>query len=239
MADIDLNRLANGYRLRPISRAGQRRAREAAVGCSGWLLDIGGGAGDHAAMWRGDDREPIVVDPATAMLTLARSHTGVRVVQAHSQALPFQDRTVGLAYFHLSIHYGDWQAALDEAMRVTAPGGRIEVWTIDPQTIERSSLGRWFPSVIEIDTARFPDPKRLAEHCATGGRQVAVSRTTELISRSAGEWIDAVQARFVSTLQLVDDEEIQEGLARFEKVYPDRDAPYHYELALTKIGMVA
>lgn len=239
MADIDLNRLAAGYRLRPMSNAAKDRARASAMGCSGWLLDIGGGTGDHAAMWRGDGRQPVVVDPSSSMVAKSALHRAVDVVRARAQHLPFQDRTVGLAYFHLSIHYGDWRIALEEALRVTRPGGRIEIWTIDPRVIEHSSLARWFPGVIEIDSARFPDPDRLAELCSTGGRNVSVARTSESINRTAGEWIDAVRGGFVSTLQLIDDDEITEGLSRFAEAYPDRDAPYRYELALTRISTVA
>lgn len=239
MTDIDLDLLADGYRLRPMSEAARSRARTSADGCSGWLLDIGGGAGEHAATWSADGQHPVVVDPSASMVAKSAVHPNIDVVRAHAQHLPFRGESTGLAYFHLSIHYGDWRAALDEAMRVVRPGGRIEIWTIDPDEIEHSSLGRWFPSVIEIDTERFPDPEMLAERCALGGGNVSLSRSSEPIDRTAGAWIDAVRARFVSTLQLIGDEEIEEGLARFEKAYPDRNRPYRYELALTRISTVA
>ncbi len=238
MVDIDLGELAYAYRHRPTSDAARARAVASASGCAGWLLDIGGGTGDHAAAWVDHGRSPIVVDPSSAMLKRARRQGEVSVVQARSQGLPFDSDVAGLAYFHLSIHYGDWKAAIDEAHRVVRPGGRIEVWTMAPDAIARSSLGRWFPTVVEIDTERFPDPTLIAERCMVAGSAVDVSNSSEPIGRSARNWEEAVRGRFVSTLQLITDEEIEQGLARFTAQYPDSDSIYRYELGLTRISAV-
>ena len=236
MADIDFDELADAYRLRPMSNAARSRAEVSSNGCQGLLLDIGGGCGDHAAVWVGARRFPVVVDPAPAMLLQASHHDGVAVVGATAQALPFRDDVAALAYFHLSIHYGDWRRSIAEARRVTRPGGRIEIWTMDRRAIARSSLGRWFPRVVEIDQERFPDPADLAGRLASHGRHVEISATREPIDRSAGDWADAVRARFVSTLQLLDDVEIAEGLARFAAVYPQPGSRYRYDLELTRIS---
>lgn len=187
-------------------------------------------------MWRGAGRRPIVVDPSVAMLRKAQNHHGVAVVQARSQQMPIEDDVASLAYFHLSIHYGDWKAALDEAFRVVAPGGRVEIWTMRHEALQRSSLGRWFPRVVEIDIERFPDLELLVEHCRVAGSSVAVTEVSESIVLPVWEWADAVRRRFVSTLQLLDDSEIDGGLQRFEAEYGNRDDPYQYALRLTRIS---
>lgn len=202
------------------------------------LLDIGGGTGGHAASWLGSNRFPVVIDPSSAMLTGAGLHGGVAVVQARSQSLPFADDVAELAYFHLSIHYGDWRAAIEEANRVVSPGGRIEIWTMTHDAIERSSLGQWFPRIIEIDIARFPDPETIAEFCTSHDAHVAMSRSSEPIVRTARDWEAAVRGRFVSTLQFLDDAEIDQGLARFGAEYPNPDSLYRYALRLTRISIV-
>jgi hypothetical protein len=236
MAEIDLDRLAGAYELRPMSDAARARAAVSAHGCSGWLLDIGGGLGRHAALWRGHDQRPVVVDPSVAMLRSASERSNLAVVQARSQSLPFVDDFAALAHFHLSIHYGDWRKAIDEALRVVASEGRVEIWTIAPEAIERSSLGQWFPKVVEIDTQRFPDPESMAQHFRARGYTVDVSRTDEPIQRRVGDWVDAVRGRFVSTLQFLDDDEIDAGLARFAAQHGDPNAVYRYELGLTRIA---
>lgn len=238
MVDIDLDRLADAYRLRPMSHQARQRAVMSARGCRGWLLDIGGGPGRHAATWNEPSQHPVVVDPSSGMLGSAAQHAGLELVRAESRRLPFRSHSCALAYFHLSIHYGDWSAAIDEALRVVEHGGRIEVWTIPPDAMERSSLGRWFPRVVEIDTARFPDPVDIAEYGVSQGGSARISEMSEPIVRTVGDWQNAVRGRFVSTLQLLDDDEIDAGLDRFRSEFPDDDGRYCYELELARISIV-
>ena len=238
MVDIDLDDLGRAYRLRPMSVAARSRAIESAGDCSGVLLDVGGGTGGHAASWLGSNQTPVVIDPSPVMLRSAIQHNGVVVVRARSQRLPFADDVAQLAYFHLSIHYGDWRAAIGEANRVVSPGGRIEIWTMTPDAIEHSSLGRWFPRIIEIDTQRFPDPVAIAEFCESRDLYVELTKSSESIVRTAGDWSKAVRGRFVSTLQLLDDSEIDRGLARFGAEYPNPDSLYRYALRLTRISII-
>ena len=238
MVDIDLDDLGRAYRLRPMSEAARSRAIESAGDCLGVLLDVGGGTGGHAASWLGPHQTPVVVDPSPVMLKSVIQHNGVAVVQARSQRLPFADDVAQLAYFHLSIHYGDWRAAIREANRVVSPGGRIEIWTMGPDAIEHSSLGRWFPRIIEIDTQRFPDPVAIVDFCESRDLYVELTKSSESIVRTAGDWSKAVRGRFVSTLQLLDDSEIDRGLARFSAEYPNPDSLYRYDLRLTRISII-
>ena len=238
MVDIDLDHLGAAYSLRPMSEAARSRAILSAEDRLGVLLDIGGGTGGHAASWRGPMRFPVVIDPSLVMLAGASQQQGVAVVQARSQHVPFADDVAGLAYFHLSIHYDDWRAAIEEANRVVVPGGRIEIWTMAHDAIERSSLGRWFPRIIGIDIERFPDPEAIAEFCRSRGSCVEVTTSSEPIVRKSEDWAKAVRGRFVSTLQLLDDDEIDEGLARFRAEYPNPDSLYRYALRLTRISII-
>ncbi len=238
MVDIDLDHLGRAYRLRPMSEAARSRSIVSAGDRSGVLLDIGGGTGGHAASWLGPNRFPVVIDPSSVMLAGASLHSGVAVVQARSQSLPLADDVAELAYFHLSIHYGNWRAAIEEANRVVLPGGRIEIWTMAHDAIERSSLGRWFPQIIEIDTVRFPEPEAIAEFCRSYDLCVELTTSSEPIVSKAADWAEAVRGRFVSTLQLLDDDEIDQGLARFGVEYPNPDSLYRYALRLTRISII-
>jgi SAM-dependent methyltransferase len=235
MHEVDLAALSAAYRLRPIGRGGLARARVSIAGIEGIVLDVGGGPGDHAHEMRSVHRTPIVVDIEPAMCARA-SARGLDTVLASSEALPFTDGSAAMAYFHLSIHYGSWRTALDEARRVVAPGGRIEIWTFDRAGLEASSLARWFPSVARIDAERFPDPGRIAAHLTGGGAAVAVQSWPDPVEWIAREWEDAVRARYVSTLQLLDDDEIERGLAAFRAVHPDPSSRYRYSLRFLRIS---
>ncbi len=235
MAEYDLDHLSSAYDHRPISDAGVARARLSSNGIVGVALDIGGGRGEHANVMRSPDRTAIVVDVAESMAVRAKT-AGATAVVGSSANLPFGTDTASLAYFHLSIHYGPWRRVLDEAMRVVRPGGRIDIWTFNQQGLAQSSLAQWFPRVFDIDVGRFPAPVAMATHLSDRGALVAIEEHVEPADRSAAEWEAAVRARFVSTLQVLSETELDDGLARFRAVYPNDGDRYRYDVRFIRIS---
>jgi ubiquinone/menaquinone biosynthesis C-methylase UbiE len=239
IAEVDLARLADGYRFRSASEASLQRASQAAAGlpAGSMILDVGGGPGHHAAVWARQDHHPIVLDPAEEM-TRPAVDRGVAVVRGVSQALPFRKGTFALVWFHLALHYGDWRRALDEAVRVARRGGRIEIWTLGTDHHAASLLARWFPSVPRIDDARFPSPAVVESYLAGQAASVARHQVIEHRRRLAGEWLAAAEAGFVSTLHLIDADELEAGLADFRRAYPDPTTEISYELRFDRIVAV-
>ncbi|MCP4305293.1 MAG: class I SAM-dependent methyltransferase [bacterium] len=239
---VDLENLAAGYSHRPASAAALARARLAAssanldAGCVG--IDIGGGRGHHAATWLEWHAVPIVVDPSAGMSKEASRHKGVHTVRAYSQFLPFRNDTARLAYFHLSLHYGDWKAALDEVGRVVMSGGECWIWTMGEQHHRASFLARWFPSIGDIDMDRFPDPQEVAAYLDATCASVIIDKDIEEKVSTAAQWRRAVEARFVSTLQLISDQEFCDGLEAYDARYPDPDEPVEYVLTFDRIRTV-
>jgi SAM-dependent methyltransferase len=234
MAEYDLDHLSSAYDHRPISDAGVARAQLSSEGIVGVILDIGGGRGEHTNAMRSPVRTPIVVDIAESMAARAQT-AGATAVVGSSANLPFNTDTASLAYFHLSIHYGPWRSILDEAMRVVRPGGRIDIWTFNRQGLAQSSLAQWFPRVVDVDVLRFPDPDAMATHLSDRGASVLIEEHVEPADRSAAEWESAVRARFVSTLQMLSGAELDEGLGRFRRMYPNDDDRYRYDVRFVRI----
>jgi len=160
---------------------------------------------------------------------------GLIGVRATAQAMPFPPRSFALVWFHLSIHYGDWMPSLDEALRVMDDDGRIEIWTLGPEHYEHSFLTGWFPSIAVIDADRFPDPGRVSTYLANRVPLVSVTHPIETVVRTAGEWIPAIEAGFVSTLQLLSDDERRRGIEAIRRQYPDPSEEIAYELRFTRI----
>lgn len=236
MREVDLGRLAGAYRHRPASATSLRRAERAGSrsAAGAWILDIGGGPGNHAAVWAGQGHHAVVLDPSPLMLASVRD-LGLLRVRGQAQTLPFQSGRFTLAWFHLSIHYGDWKVAIDEAVRVLDRHGRIEIWTLGSDHHTQSLLARWFPSIAVIDADRFPDPDDLRTYLESRVATVTVSRPHESVVRSAGSWIRAIEAGFVSTLQLLSDEERSRGIEAIRAAYPDPEEETSYELHFTRI----
>jgi SAM-dependent methyltransferase len=236
---VDFERLADGYRYRPSSPAALRRAGraalEAGLGAGDLAVDVGGGRGEHASEFAAAGAIALVVDRSETMLREARA-CGIPGVLGDGRHLPLRSGVARLVYFHASVHYGGWRDMLDEAGRVVAPGGVVWIWTFASQHFRESFLAEWFPSVPRIDEARFPDPGALLGHLAgcslEGGHR---DTATETVARTAGEWVAGVRAGFVSTLQLIDPDEIDQGLARFLAAHPDPAEEIRYRLSLEAV----
>lgn len=197
---------------------------------------MGGGPGSHAAEWATTGATAVVVDPSPDMNRLAGRRTpGLPVVRARAEALPFRTHCARLVYFHLSIHHTRWREAMTEAARVVAPGGMVAVMTLGPDHHETSLLQRLYPKVAELDRVRFPDPADLGAALRVAGAEVAVERVVQTKRRRTGDLVTAVRGRFVSTLQMLHDAEIEAGLNRLTEAHPDPDAILEYTLLWDEI----
>ena len=236
MDDVDLDRLASAYAYRPPSSSSIERAELAGkrLTAGAQILDAGGGPGNHSAVWARQGHRPVLLDPSMTMLTGARDR-GLTSVGATAQSIPFRSESFALIWFHLSIHYGDWRTSVDEALRVMEHGGRIEIWTLGPDHYEHSFLTSWFPSIAAIDAGRFPDPDELSAYLDDLLPPVSVTHPVETVVKTAGEWIPAIEAGFVSTLQLLTDEERGRGVEAIRRRYPDPSEHINYELRFTRI----
>ncbi len=230
-AEVDLEVLAAGYHHRPDTDAARARAarlwREAGAGRGDVAVDVGGGRGGLAAVWSDAGGRAVVVDPSPGML--GGRPPGVLGVGARAERLPLPDGAARVVLFHMSLHHTDWRTALTEASRVLAAGGLLGVWTMHPDDARHTFLARWFPSVPEIEARRFPHPDAVATELDGLGLTIAErSREEEPVVRTAGEWRAAVEAGFISTLQLIDPDELTAGLEDFESAYADPDEPLIY-----------
>ena len=93
-----------------------------------------------------------------------------------------------------------------------------------------SHLAKWFPRVGRIDSDRFPEPAALAHRMRLLGGVPHEQVGRHSIERTAGDWCAAVEAGFVSTLHLLEPEEIEAGLAAFREQHPDPDEIINYQL---------
>ena len=237
MGDVDLDRLASAYRFRPASVASVDRAAAAGLRLptGARILDVGAGPGNHSVVWADQGRRPVVLDPSPAMVAISAERR-LDVVAGYSQAMPFRRRTFALVWFHLSIHYGDWKRALNEALRVVDHCGRVEIWTLGEDHHRQSILARWFPSIATIDTRRFPDPLEVEAYLAQRTRSVEVTHPHENIVRPVGAWLEAVEAGFVSTLHMLSSEERSVGNEAVQRAHPDPSEEISYELHFTRIA---
>jgi ubiquinone/menaquinone biosynthesis C-methylase UbiE len=187
------------------------------------VLDVGCGTGRVSAALavRGSGVGGIEPSPEMAALARARVRRGT---VASAEHLPFKDGWFDRAVMWLVVHLLDRPEAFAEAVRVLAPDGRLVVATFDPAHFERYWLNRFFPSLEAIDRARFPEPAQLQDELEAAGfssvRLIALAQRAE-IGREAA--LERVRGRFISPLQLLDEEELRTGLERMEAELPEQN----------------
>jgi SAM-dependent methyltransferase len=185
------------------------------------VLDVGCGTGRWSEALAGRGSRVWGVDESAEMVELARER-GVNAKQASAEALPFKEGWFERALLVLVVHVLDRPRAFDELRRVLAADGRIAIATFAPAQFDNHYLSPYFPSLPEIDRARFPTGETLEEDLGAAGFS---SRTISVLQRKAitrDRALERIRGRFISTLLLLDEEEYTEGLARAERELPER-----------------
>lgn len=164
------------------------------------------------------------IDPSEEMLARARAHAEGKVAfkRASAEALPFKDGWFEAAVFRLVIHLLDRPRAFGETRRVLEPGGRAIIATFAPESLDRFWISRVFPAIVEIDRARFPTEEELRRELADAGFEtVRARRLTQTGRLDRGEALERIRGRYISTLHLLDEEELYDGLGRAERELPE------------------
>lgn len=186
------------------------------------VLDVGCGTGRATAALAERGARVWGVEPEEEMAARARERVST-VKVAPAERLPFKDGWFERVLMWLVVHLVDRPQAFAEAARVLQQDGRLVVATFDPAHFDRYWLNRFFPSLEAIDRARFPDPDRLrSELAAAGFGKVEVHRLTQTASVDRASALERVRGRFISPLQLLDEEEFESGLRRLEAELPEQ-----------------
>jgi ubiquinone/menaquinone biosynthesis C-methylase UbiE len=223
---IDFSALAGRYdELRPAG-AGWQEVADASLAMLGQpsrLLDVGCGTGRFTVL--AAERLGVRawgIDPSDEMLAQARRRPGAARVGwklGEAEHLPFKDGWFDAAHAHLVLHVlRDRDAAYCELARVLQPGGAVALASFRPEHFTGFYLNRYFPSIPEIDGARFPDPATVAAGLtAVGFADVRLVGIDQPIAPEPADLLERVRGRYISTLHLVPDDEYARGLELLER----------------------
>jgi SAM-dependent methyltransferase len=201
------------------------------------VLEVGCGTGRLTAAFAERGVRVWGVDPSSQMLEVARSRAprGVGFKLGRAEELPFKDGWFDRAVAQLVIHLLDRPRAFAELRRVLVPDGKAVIATFDPSHFGDYWLNRFFPSLEAIDRARFPHAGELSEELqAAGFPAVRTVRLSQRASLDRATALEKVRNRWISTLNLIGEDEFRSGLERAE-----RELPAKFDYALEWLIAVA
>ena len=165
-----------------------------------------------------------------------------RWVQGDATALPLAcDRFDFLFAVFLLHHVTDLDALFGECMRVL-DGGCAAFVTVSHEFIARHPMNAYFPSFKAIDQSRFPGIPAVKKALTRQGFdrvEFAVSKAKP--TQVDAGYVDKVAARFISTYELIPDEEFEAGLAQLRQDVGEKgqlETPFVWE-ATTVWGYAA
>jgi SAM-dependent methyltransferase len=164
----------------------------------------------------------------------ARGVRGAGWKTASADDLPFRDGWFDAAVMRLMVHTlgGARSASLREARRVLGEtGGRLFVWTFDPEHITGFHLAPYLPGLVAIDLARFPDPQVLTDELRGAGFASVRTRALQqsrLVPRAFAA--ERLRAGYISTVHLLDPAEVAAAAERLEREAADGLPPLESSL---------
>ena len=190
------------------------------------VLDVGCGTGAASVAFHELTGASVYgVDKSAEMLRYARQKSRtVNFVRADAHRLPFRDEKFDFAYTLLVIHHlEDVGAFLRELYRVMR-NGKVAVLTCSHDWVGRHPMNRFFPSFASIDLARFPRVDSVERWLEGAGFMKVETRSIETKPYLADmDYVKRVGDRWVSTLQLLPEDEFQEGLEKLRRAVCDPD----------------
>ncbi len=185
----------------------------------GSCLEVGAGTGRMLVPLAEAGLRVCGIDLSLPMLLELRAKMDLPITQASATALPFSTGSFGSAVACLALHViPDWQAVVDEVMRVVVPGGVFLVqppWSWDTEIAgkvrryfaERVGLAKPVPGVLDMAL--------LDRYCAGRGMQLTELPVLHFSSNSRTilEVLEQLQSRQNSWTWNIPSADMERGIA--------------------------
>ncbi|MCA9986855.1 MAG: class I SAM-dependent methyltransferase [Anaerolineales bacterium] len=184
------------------------------------VLDFGCGTGNYLVQIR--ERFGCAcygVEPSAGMrAAAAEKDDSLILAEGDHQNIPFESGSFDFIYMTDVIHHvPEMGQMFTELARVLAPNGQICVVTESHPQITARFYNRYFPSLVGVETGRYPAIASIIAAAATGGLHFQGRETIPQKERVVDDtFITNVREKNYSMFRLLSDTEFSTGLAALE-----------------------
>jgi ubiquinone/menaquinone biosynthesis C-methylase UbiE len=192
------------------------------------ILELGSGTGNStSAIAAGVPCDITALEISRGMLQQARKKDiPARWVRGSAMQLPFKNASFNFIFGIYMLHYiPDLDVLFRECARVLERGSMAFV-TAPHAFIQNHPMNDYFPSFAKVDLARF-QPVEIVETVLrnVGCQRVDHARKSRVPEPVDEAYVDKVEGKFLSTFDLLPQEEFSEGLARLRKDVAEHRRP--------------
>jgi len=195
------------------------------------IIDLGSGTGRFSTLLADAFQARVLgVEPAAKMRTVAENvshHPHVEYLQGAADDIPLEDERCDYAWVSAVLHHiPELDVAAKELHRVLRPRGVVFIRSHFRGRLQHVPRYRFFPGALAADNARFPEVDTVrAVFQNAGFRFVALNVVKQVVDRSLSDYMNRIQKRGSSTLDLLPNEEFDQGLTRLRRAVQQETRP--------------
>ena len=106
--------------------------------------------------------------------------------------------------------------------RVLKTKGVLIIKTCSHEDLQYRFTAKFFPKTLAIDEARYPDIEELKEELSNFAK-IDTENVSIIIEKSKEKYLEQYRKRGTSNFSFLSDEEICEGIKKFEETYKEQD----------------
>ena len=145
---------------------------------------------------------------------------------ANATKLPFEDNYFDSCTMIMMLQQltkEDRIKAFKEAYRVLKKDGVLIIKTCSHEDLEKRHTDMFFPRVLEIDKTRYPKIDTLKGELLSVFQNIEIEKVSILIEKSKQKYLERFKKRGTSNLSFLTDEELYDGIKKFEENYKEQD----------------
>lgn len=187
------------------------------------ILDIGCGTGKYGEMMQENGYKVVGIDKSVTQINQAKQI--IEAYEADATNIPFEDNSFDVCTMIIMIQQlskEDRIKAFKEVHRILKPNGILIIKTCSHDDLKYRFTAKFFPRTLEIDKSRYPDITDLKNELSNFTK-IEIENSSIIVEKSKEKYLNQYKKRGTSNFSFLTDEEICEGIKKFEEIYKEQD----------------